>query len=250
MGVQSATTEFDGTDDGIVCSLGACGATWGPGTMVALLRPVSPGAGTRVIFSCGNDGLTWWLSSNGDVLNIWNGSTFVSYPDAFLVSGAWWFIAVTKPAGSSGVRFHVFNFTDTWQHSAASSAIGAATPATDVRLGNSFTGTANWNGDIALIAYLTSELTDYQLEDLLPDPFTIDLDRLMQHKPNGVWLLGTERVVDLTGRGANERARVGTRRGFPTTNENTPKIVRRRIALIPRRGSAAAGASQRFMWLP
>lgn len=243
IGAQASATEFDGTDDGITAALGAVGGTWGPGTLMAILRPVAGPNGNRMIFSCGNDGLAWYYernSSSAGNMHLWNGSGDLAGGGVGFVEDAWWFIAVSKAGGSATPRYHRFNFTDEWNH-VNGTAGGDATIGTDLRLGYAWNGTIPWSGDIALLAVLPGELTDAQAERLLPDPGTFDLDQLLPHNPKGLWLFGQDHIVDFTGRGANETARTGTQRGFPTTNEGTPRIVHRQQLYIPWHAETGGG---------
>jgi hypothetical protein len=128
-------------------------------------------------------------------------------------SDGWVLLAVSKPAGSSTVRFHRYKYsTNAFVHENMSGTCTDATgnAAVYVELFGDLGGSGDWfGGDAAIAAAWGRALSDAEIESL---PFT--LQSWYASAPAGLWLLDqaatSQKVADLTGNGADESVLTGT----------------------------------------
>ncbi len=199
---------------GITLSLGNTGTTFGPGTVAAILRRTTDST-LQVIYYGSNSGgganrlqMAWLV---GNTLQIRNDAASVNSTYTVVSADGWVLIAVSKATGTATPRMHKYVYaTDTWTHENASGTLANSGAMT----GNSYIGryTAvdfGFIGDIAVAAKWSVVLGDTQVEAL---PFS--LMAWFQSQPDGLWVLDqaatTQKVLDLSGGGANESALAGT----------------------------------------
>jgi len=184
---------------------------------------VSNGAFTMMVLwltpaSSLNSGLTSVLNSGTerrafgmDTAHLFGDNDFSS-GFGTLTASHWYWLALTKPAGSAHFRCHLRDYTTggAWSHGEAVGAINQTDPGTSnslqVGAGTSFASSA---GDVAVAGVWTSELADLTIEAL----GTSALKDFMAGNPQWAarfMLSAPTSIQDLTGGGGNETGRTGT----------------------------------------
>ena len=226
---------IDATDDKITLALGACGFVFGPGSMAFIgflgaATPVQQFGGVGDASGSNYYGLS---ASGADVFRAKIGTTTATAPTIVTTGGQWQMLGASKASGSTAVRFHKYLYsTDTPSHEDDNVSISdSGTPATSVFLGSDgVTTTDAMDGDLAIFAVWNVVLSDAQFEAL---PFSLAAWFAVQ--PKGIWLLDqdstSQKVLDLSGGGANETGLTGTTvgtRSMPVFSYGAPILIRTR----------------------
>jgi hypothetical protein len=157
-------------------------------------------------------------------------------PTSAISSGAtdgWILYAITKTSGTTTIRFHRYLYaSDTWARGNSTSTAANSLAPNQVRLGNYWTGSDGFTGDLAAAAIFNATLTDDQVSSL---PFSSAA--WLSLAPVGMWVLDqsnvTQTVIDWTGGGTNETARSGSAvstASVPILGYGHPVILRTRQA--------------------
>lgn len=205
---------FDGVDDKVTVSIGATDYLVGPGTVCAIATLAADGT-LRCVFNAGN-------STGGS--NRWNlrvdalskidsgiGSTNLASPTLTIaVADGWVLFGWSKATGSVKPRYYKYVFASNSfsAEDGASNIANSTAPGTSSVIG-ARVGAQFWSGDIALVGIWNAVLTDAQIQAL-----AFSLGAWFAVAPKGLWLLDQaatgQKVLDLSGGGANESAIVGT----------------------------------------
>lgn len=224
---------FNGSSDYVKTSLGATSSVTGDVTIGCILRRAAGHSGTDVIMSIGGASKYAFYFASDNLLTIYSTTSASAGSISATSSNNWVFVGVSKSSGSSTARLHRYVYdTNTWSH-ADGSATGSVTPSGDVWLGSD-AGPANYfQGDIAAAGVWAAKLTDAQIEAL-----AYSLSAWWAVQPNGLWILDqvstSQKVVDLSGGGANESAISGTSvstSAVPVWSYGAPIIVPTRPAI-------------------
>jgi len=230
---------FDATDDVVTCALGACGFAFGPGSMAVLVRlgATTPAQHFMSVGLAGNTARYGMNGSGADVFRAHIGTTQITAPTIAITGGAWQVLAVSKATGTVAARFHKYLYsTDAHSHENDDATVAnSSAPTTNVYLGTDGTVTVDGlDGDLLIAAVWDVVLSDAQFEAL---PFSLAAWFAVQ--PKGLWLLDqdttAQKVLDLTGGGANETALAGTTIG----TASVPVFGYEAPILIPTRAAAA-----------
>jgi hypothetical protein len=214
---------------------------FGPATVVALLRKASDSGGNQVVFQAGDgaDPDIWLFYINGagnNGMRLFTGVTDIGDNGAnyeIASSEGWALIGFTKATGSVTARVHKYVYsTNAVTHAATTTAANSGTPLSNNGIGSFNTGSGDYfDGDIAAVGVWNVAMTDGQFEAL---PFSLKA-WYAPATPKGLWLLDqdavAQKIVDLTGGGANENGRSGTTVGtgsVPVFTYGAPVIVRTR----------------------
>jgi hypothetical protein len=203
---------FDGVDDNLYVSIGGTNLT-GDLTMAALYRGDSSAIDTiRYVIS--NVASTGTLSCSMYV----NGSQKIQFGASAgtttVNEDEWVIIAITKAAGTTTPRGHIYQ-GGSWTHENHSSTAGnpASQAGGTVRFGD-LVGIAYRSMDLAVVAEWQANLTDAQIESMQSWDRAGNWGAGSAPDPDGLWSFQqedvTESVVDLTGGGADQTARTGT----------------------------------------
>lgn len=213
---------FDGIDDDFRASIGANNYV-GDLTLAAVVKLGSgrDAQWRNIITSLNSAGAPqgWSMEvDSGNHLEFSNLGTNDWFTTTTLSSSdGWILVAVTKATGSNHPRFHAYRYSDnSWLFHAAGNggsavANGTAPGASGfVNIGGDAGGSTDWfAGDIAVAGIWNSNLADAQIENL---PFS--LQAWFQVMPTGLWTFDqsatSQKVVDISGGGANESSLVGT----------------------------------------
>jgi hypothetical protein len=141
----------------------------------------------------------------------------------------WCLFAITKTAGTTPFRFHLYNYgTDTWTRGNSSATTATFDLSATPLIGDN--GVGPWVGDIAASAVFSQALTDDQIGSL---PYA--LSSWISLSPIGMWVLDqqatTQAVVNWAGLGANQVSLTGTTvstGSVPTLSYVHSVIARRR----------------------
>src|SRR3990172_1760690 len=202
--------------------------------------PAPPPPPPKHFMSVGLAGNTARYGMNGsgaDVFRAHIGTTQITAPTIAITGGAWQVLAVSKATGTVAARFHKYLYsTDAHSHENDDATVAnSSAPTTNVYLGTDGTVTVDGlDGDLLIAAVWDVVLTDAQSEPL---PFSLAAWFAIQ--PKGLWLLDqdttAQKVLDLTGGGANETALAGTTIG----TASVPVFGYEAPILIPTRAAAA-----------
>lgn len=211
---------FDGVDDQIQCSIGACtGAGTGFGTFAIICRRAANGTGDTLIALEDNASLPVAFELNSsNLFTFYNGVSTRRTTFTVLTANGWHCLVYKKATGTVTGRFGKYQYSnDTWTFEDATDGT-QANWATGLGAGSKVTlgafntgGPGNFfSGDIAIAAFWGgTALTDDQCR-MLPH----DLMAWFQVQPTGLWLLDqsvtTDAVADMTGGGANQSSLTGT----------------------------------------
>jgi hypothetical protein len=153
------------------------------------------------------------LTTNNLQLRLGNGAAASTL--TVTVSDGWVLAAVTKnDVNPSTVRFHKYVYTtDTWTHENSGTTLGDSTqPSTSLAIGNWSDASLGFPvaGDIDMVGIWNYNMSDAQVECL---PF--DLAAWYAPAiPRGLWKLDQsstgQKVIDMTGGGANQDSLTGT----------------------------------------
>lgn len=202
-----------GVGDGLLLSIGACPATFGPGTLVAICRHTATPDTFRTIVAVGSsDGNAYMLhsaQSGTDAMGYWNGTADVTSTITFGTADGWCLVAVTKASGTNAPRFHKIRLDGgaAPSHVDSGSTVGDVTSVgTNSRIACylSSIGSVNekFDGDFLCAAVYNVVLTDAQLETM-----AWSLKAWWARQPSALWMLDQETtgqiIRDLTGGGAN-----------------------------------------------
>ena len=201
---------FDGVDDFLEMSIGGLDASLTSMSIVSIIKPVDAAVFRDILVVEDPFGFAFSLGSSTQELYFYNGASLVNSSGFFAeASNGWMVIALTKPSGSSVVRWHKYVYgTTTWTHEADVTSI--AQPTTPTNLSNVYIGgQTEFNGMIACLGYwATTALSDEQLEGM-----TASLSSWETLSPDSLWLLNqssvTTTVEDRVGT-SDEIARTGT----------------------------------------
>jgi len=204
---------FDGSDDVLVCSAGGLSAIdGGPVTLAFIVKlndtvngsviNLRTSTGTEVC-QINTDGGAYFFSTSAGFQNMGTAST----------ADNWHLFAVTKANASSTPRAHKYVYdTNTWSHTNAGgntndgSAVGASGT---VQFGRLLGTSEYWNGELAAAGVWDRVLTDTEVEQLAHS--LIDWHATT---PKGLWVFDQadtgQKLLDLTGGGANESSITGT----------------------------------------
>lgn len=206
---------FDGANDSIHTSIGACGLT-GAFTVACVVRRANntnyhnlctphTSGGTAAF------GLEIEDSSNGNGLQVQVGGSFAISTFTVTSSDSWVIVAGGKDAGTAMPRVHKYVYsTGTWTHEGTVTNLGnpGSTAGGTVRFGE-WEGVDDLDGDLAAAAVFDRNLTDTEVEQLAHS-----LLGWYSLAPVGMWLFDQQatgqNVVDLVGGGANQSAITGT----------------------------------------
>jgi hypothetical protein len=202
---------FDGNNDEIRCSIGACTITTAI-TLAIVARRTSTGYSALLALHTSGGTATFALEVEDNAGG--NSVDFTGKVDHALTcptTDGWVLIAGGKAAGTSTPRLHKYVYsTNAWSHVNAGSTLAdqSSVSGGTVRFGE-WQDTDDFAGDLAVAAVWNRLLTDAELEQL---PFT--LQAWYASAPSGLWLFDqsavTQPIADLTGGGANESARTQT----------------------------------------
>src|SRR3990172_427971 len=202
--------------------------------------PAPPPPPPKHFMSVGLAGNTARYGMNGsgaDVFRAHIGTTQITAPTIAITGGAWQVLAVSKATGTVAARFHKYLYsTDAHSHENDDATVAnSSAPTTNVYLGTDGTVTVDGlDGDLLIAAVWDVVLSDAQFEAL---PFSLAAWFAVQ--PKGLWLLDqdttAQKVLDLTGGGANETALAGTTIG----TASVPVFGYEAPILIPTRAAAA-----------
>jgi hypothetical protein len=208
-----ARTFASASSERITLGLGNLSFAFGPGTMAAIVRPISNTGSTQMVFYVGGAALSsYGMGLDGSmqgqlILN----NTFAAAAPA-LALGEWYLIATAKASGTVAVRVHVYRYsTNVWTHTDATTLANSAIPTTGAYLGIRGSGPdLPYNGDIAVAGVWDGVHSDSQIES-----FPFDLAAwYAPAQPRGLWVLDQSAVAmsvpDLSGGGANQSAITGT----------------------------------------
>lgn len=163
------------------------------------------------------EGGYWWEIASGNVISFTkdNGTSGVNSTTQTVAADGLCAHIVTKAAGTVTPRYHRFKWsTGAWVHEAMSGTMGDTSGNANTAyelLGDGGGSGDNFVGDAALAFLIGRDLTDSEIESIIRNGRWLDLARLMQLRPVAVWPIWEPKVRDLTGRGANENSRTGTR---------------------------------------
>lgn len=207
---------FDGVDDAIRASVGACNLT-GAFSMAALVRSDTTGPWQGIVSNRTTTETAWALQKKpAGVLSLeheTNGSeSKLSVADDM----RWYLLVVTKATGTATPRFHRYDFsTKTWTHENGNVSLGNRPTQAGgaIHFAEYTTASDNFMGDFAAVAeWAGTALTDGQCESLVT---ASDIKKGWKAlSPSGLWCFDqaavTTSVEDLTGNGANQTSRTGT----------------------------------------
>lgn len=210
---------LDAIDDRITLSIGACGVAFGPGTIAAICKSAADQATNDIMAlmigssNSGGTGCRFRVLGTTQLADLKLGGSSASAPTIKLLTAeGWCLLAVTKATGTVAPRFHKYVFsTNTWTHENSSTSIANnSAPSTTVTIGANVAAQDFFGGDIAIEGFWNVVLADAQIESL-----AYNLNAWWAPaQPKGLWLLDqaatTQKVVDLSGGGANESAITGT----------------------------------------
>lgn len=191
-------------------SLGGGGSVTGATTLAAIIRTSSDGSALRTFLRIGSTGTPYvFYRDASNKIGTFTATALPTSTTTLTVSDGWAFVAVTKSSGTTTPRFHIYKYrTNTWAHEAGSASQVSASPGGSSAIGSNV-GSQYWNGDVAAAGVWAAELTDAQVE-----PMAYSLAAWWAVQPNGLWVLDqsatSQKVVDLTGNGANESGITGT----------------------------------------
>lgn len=197
----------------IVTSVGSAPSA-SPLTMVSLCRKTGSDNTRMGIFrigSAGNRNLAISTSVANRLVYAHNGTDMNATAMTLAIADGWVLVGVSKATGTVNARFHKYVFsTNTWTHenSAATLAEDTTTPTVSCWFGSE--GSSSYfDGDIAACGIWNAALSDAQIESL-----SFSLSTWFQIAPLRIWMLDQQttgqKVLDLTGSGANESSLVGT----------------------------------------
>ena len=134
-----------------------------------------------------------------------SGFTSISYA-GFI--GNWVLVFITKPAGNATVRFHTYDYnTATWSHTDGGAVNVAGAGINQIFVGPFDAG--QWLQATMLIQGMWSgtELSDANIETL-----EFSMNAWLALTPSALWAYpdNTDAIVDATGNGADQVARIGT----------------------------------------
>lgn len=176
--------------------------------MAAVVRTNAIDATWQTILSLENGGsfgsLEVATTAGGELFLYIDGDESYGGP---IVAGEWLMVAVTKPAGTSVPRMHVYRYsTGTWAHEDGDAPVGNVSTVVQTVAFGAWEQTQDpWDGQIAAVAMWDAALTDQQLDGL-----TARLADWLTSGAVAVWPLGTDPVVDATGGGADQTGSSGT----------------------------------------
>lgn len=210
---------FNGSTDHIDCAAGGIVALK-PGTLAMILRKTGAPGTYQVPVDLGGTAASDPDHSyialgvgGGDTVDFWDGANDNFTPTIRIsTTEGWCLLVVSKAAGANLPRFHKYSYaTNSWTHENGTTTARDATTPTGINFGCERDGgvDGNFQGDLACVGLWNVVLTDAQVEALA---FT--LEPWFQVNPVGLWLFDqdktTQKVVDLSGNGANESALTGT----------------------------------------
>jgi hypothetical protein len=202
---------FSGSFEWIIAGPGSV-ATYTAFTMVAVVRRASIATENRVFALHSTSGTSLGLTINGGFVRSTIGASSPVFSITLAESDGWALISVSKAAGTVQPKGHRYLYaTDSWVHEThASSVADSPLTTSETYFGRYGISTSSlWVGDLAAVAVFPAELSNAQIESL---PFS--LAAWSSAGPSGMWVFDqsvtSQRVLDLTGNGANETNRVGT----------------------------------------
>jgi len=205
----AAVREF--SDGWVECAPGALGSILdGAWTMAAVVRTNALGEAWQTILSLENGGggsfgsFEVATTAGGELFIYIDGDESYGGP---IVAGEWLLVAVTKPAGTSVPRMHVYRYsTGTWVREDGDAPVGDVSTVVQTVAFGAWEQTQDpWDGRIAAVAMWDAALTDQQLDGL-----TARLADWLASGAVAVWPLGADPVVDATGGGADQTGSAGT----------------------------------------
>lgn len=177
---------FDGDDDQITLALGAMGFAFGPGTIIAIIRPQETGWTQRIFKSGSSFSSARWelqITSTNRIAFQFGSTTQNSTADVPM--NEWSCIAVRKAAGSVPPRYSIFRFESdpVWEH-----VDGGAIGTGDIPVGQTQIGNGGafgeYKGDIGIIGATNVVLSDSQIQSLVTERAAWDSIGLL-----GLWEL-------------------------------------------------------------
>lgn len=155
----------------------------------------------------------------------------------------WHLTGVTKDNGTATPRGHKYVYdTNTWTHTDAAGTMGdsasTAGASGTVRLGRVLTAAGDqFDGDIAIMGVWNRVLTDAEIEQL-----AFSLQGWYASAPDALWLLDQsavdQKILDLTGNGANETAITGT-----SVSTNSVPVFSYGAEIVDKQPTAAGGTT-------
>ncbi|WP_213005271.1 LamG-like jellyroll fold domain-containing protein, partial [Paractinoplanes toevensis] len=168
------------------------------------------------------------------------GSSYSPASNLVVPTNVWSLIAITKPAGTSSPRMHLYRYdTDAWARSTSSSSFATGLASnTSALIGSNPSPSAPFAGDIAACAVFNAALSDTQL-DVLPYSLSGWLNGLTE----ALWVLDQQstgqNAPDLTGRYGTQAAITGT-----TVSTASVPILSYGHPILVATHATAAGGSQ------
>lgn len=173
-------------------------------SLAAIFRPATTGNDGYPISMRSGGGTTIWgmlLASGTTPTYEINGGTVTAAGFPTVSANTWYCLVMSKPAGTTVARLHLYNYgTDTWTHANTSSttALPSGT-ASSLEIGAQGLFARYFDGDVAATAMFTRELNDNTCESL-----AYSLQSWVAADPFGLWVLDqhatTQAVKDWTGR--------------------------------------------------
>jgi len=177
---------FDGVDDFLEMSIGGLDAALTSMSIVSIIKPVDAAVFRDILVVEDPLGFAFGLGPTSQELYFYNGVALDDSSGNFAdAANGWMIIALTKPSGSSVVRWHKYVYgTQTWTHEAGATSL--AQPATPTSLTNIYIGgQTEFNGMIACLGYWpTVALSDGTLESMVSL-----LSAWEATSPGALWLL-------------------------------------------------------------
>lgn len=211
---------FDGVNDEFICSTGALsGMTYG--TIAVIFRCDDFGLASG-LFNPHNSGGTFLgaldvTASTGNVK--WFSNDGAQGPT--ISANIWYCLVARKATGTATARFSIFNYTTSaWAHQNADrTSINWASPGASGTIRHSFQSSDDFiDGDIAVRAAWANSLpwsADSTGDaNIVATGLNFSLMGWINAAPSALWVLDqsdtTQKIVDLTGGGANQTSLTGT----------------------------------------
>ena len=181
-------------------------------TCLAIAKRNTPGTVSPHFFAIGtNDKFNFYCrsSAGGNWIALWNGAAQVNSGVTFTDTDGWALVGAHKASGTSAVVGHKYVYsTGVWTHAGSATAVDGAAVTGGNILGNNNGFASSWQGDLALAAIWGRVLTQGEIEALAK----ASLDEWLRTGPAALWVpRADEPVQDLTGHGAVEILRTGTK---------------------------------------
>jgi hypothetical protein len=217
-------TRFDGANDSIICSPGACGPASNAMTLVTVFRRAAQPLWQAMMTGENTARTTTWASmeiSDASLGNVMSAGSSAVACNGSATTGPgtniadYFLYAASRPSGTGNAlpRFHSANLSTgaTPNHENATSTITAAATAWNVVVFGEWSGADDANGWLVAAAYLPYVLSDAGFNAIATAKATSAMvNPNGEGLATGLWEFNALSVADLTGNGANESSRNGT----------------------------------------